>query len=197
MNIIEMKDAARMLGKEWKLGKEAAKAKGNVCAWIYLFEILEESEDIVMLKDKNKLIGFGGYVKDDSKRKKWSKGFYHFLKVLLINSPFIKNKEGMIKYLKDYDYTPLDLECKYDGKVSILILDEQYRGTGKGKKMLESIFEKAHKNNIRKLQILTDESCNFNIYEKCGCVRVYETFIPTGENNDDKEKCFIYEKILR
>ena len=34
-----MKQAVELLAKEWDLGKVSSKAKGNVCAWIYLRNI--------------------------------------------------------------------------------------------------------------------------------------------------------------
>lgn len=40
IKLSEMKQAVELLANEWDLGKVSSKAKGNVCAWIYLFEIL-------------------------------------------------------------------------------------------------------------------------------------------------------------
>ena len=56
-----MKQAVKLLSKEWNLGKKESGATNDICAWIYLIDILEESERIVKYKDKNKLIGFCGY----------------------------------------------------------------------------------------------------------------------------------------
>lgn len=133
MKLSEMKQAVELLSKEWDLGKVSAKAKGNVCAWIYLLEILEETETMVIEKDNGKLIGFCGYAK-------WK--------------------------LKKH-----------------IILDKNYRGRGLGKKMLQQIFEFAKEDDVKCLQILTDESCNFKFYESLGCKKVYEKTIPNGEPN--------------
>ena len=77
MNVKEMKQAVEILGKEQNLGKKEAEAEGNICAWIYLMEILEESEKIITYKENGELIGFCGYAKWNSKkhllRKKISK----------------------------------------------------------------------------------------------------------------------------
>ena len=58
----------------------------------------------------------------------------------------------------------------------------------------------ASMDNMKNLQILTDESCNYEFYEKLGCKKIYETEIPNGEpdkcGNISSEKGFIYEKIL-
>ncbi len=88
----------------------------------------------------------------------------------------------------------------FDGKLSILILDKSYRGKGIGKKLLLDVFDLAKKDNVKNLQILTDESCSYEVYESVGCKKVYQTIIENKEHGKlgkvDKELAFIYEKIL-
>ena len=123
MNLVEMKQSVEMLYDEWDLGKTPSHSKGKVCAWIYLFEILEETEKMVIEKEN---------------------------------------------------------------------------GKGIGKKMLSQVFEYAKNDNMKNIQILTDESCNFKFYEACGCEKVYEKVINNGEpdkcGNTSSEIGYIYEK---
>lgn len=200
MNLKEMFQAVELLYSEWDLGKTSSKSSGKICAWIYLMEILEESEIIITEKDNNKLIGFCGYAKWNSKRNLIKKKLYNFVKKMLLHSPLIKNKEAIIKYSNDYDYTPKEMENYFDGEVSIIILNKNHRGKGLGKKMLLKIFDYAKNDNMKNIQILTDESCNFKFYENCGCDKVYETVIPNGEpkacGNVSSEIGYIYEKKL-
>ena len=59
------------------------------------------------------------------------------------------------------------------------------------------MFEKARRNNMKKLQILTDESCNYKFYESLGYKKIYETVITNKETlNKETEMAFIYEKRL-
>lgn len=200
MNYIEMKQAVELLGKEWNLGKKESGADDNVCAWIYLFEILSESEKIVKYKDGHKIVGFCGYSKKNSEKHKISKKLYKFLKNRLYKSKSIKNLDAFKEYEKSYNYVPEKLNDSFDGEVSILIVDEKYRGKKIGKKLLLDVFELAKNDNIKRLKILTDESCNYKFYENLGCKKVYETEI----ENFESEKChkivteraFIYEKKL-
>lgn len=63
--------------------------------------------------------------------------------------------------------------------------------------MLLDVFEKARRNNIKNLQILTDESCNYKFYECLGCKKIYEIVIKNKETlNKETEMAFIYEKRL-
>lgn len=200
MSFKEMKQIVNLFYDEWDLGKSASKAKGKVCAWIYLFEILEESEKIIAKKDNDKVIGVCGYSKWNSKNHLLRKKFYKVIKNILILSPLVKNKDAIYKYNEDYDYCPESLEDYFDGELSILIVDKKYRGKNYGKELLLKIFDIAAMDNMKNLQILTDESCNYKFYEKMDCKKIYEKDIPNGEpdkcGNITSEKGFIYEKVL-
>ncbi len=200
MKYNEMKQAVNLLANEWDLGKKESGAEGNICAWIYLMDLLEESEQIVTYKSGNKLIGFCGYSKQSSHKKIVKKKIYKIIGNILKKSKKIKNKDAINKYYNNYNYVPEELENYFDGEVSILIVDKNYRGKNIGKKLLFEIFEMAKKDNMKNLQILTDESCNYKFYEKCGCKKIYETIIENKEygilGQITSEKAFIYEKTL-
>ncbi len=196
----EMKQAVKLLANEWNLGKKECGATSNICAWIYLFIILEESEKIITYKDGRKLVGFSGYSKNNSKKHLLKKKFYAVIKNKLYKSKDIKDLNALKEYENNYNYFPIELENYFDGEVSILLLDKSYRSKGIGKKLLLKVFEYAKKDNMKNLQILTDESCNFKFYETCGCERVYETIVKNQEygklGNISYEKAYIYEKKL-
>lgn len=196
----EMKQAVKLLANEWNLGKKESGATGNICAWIYLFTILEESEKIVTYKDGRKLIGFCGYSRNNSKKHLFKKKFYTIVKNKLYKNKNIKDLHALKQYENNYDYLPKELENYFDGEVSILLVDKNYRGKSIGKKLLLEVFNLAKKDNMKNLQILTDESCNFKFYEDCGCKKIYETIVKNQEygklGNISSEKAFIYEKNL-
>lgn len=196
----EMKQAVKLLANEWNLGKKECGATGNICAWIYLFTILEESEKIVSYKDGRKLVGFCGYSRNNSKKHLFKKRFYTIFKNKLYESKNIKDLNALKQYENNYDYLPKELENYFDGEVSILLVDKNYRGKSIGKKLLLEVFNLAKKDNMKNLQILTDESCNFKFYENCGCKKIYETIVKNQEygklGDISSEKAFIYEKNL-
>lgn len=200
MKIKDMKQAVLLLSKEWNLGKKESGATNNICAWIYLMEVLEETEQFVYYKEDGRLLGFAGYSNKSSKKHILKKKFYTFIKNRLYKSKSIKDIDALHEYEKNYDYMPEDLKEKYDGEVSMLILDSSLRGKGIGKKMLSNVFELAKKDNIKNLYIYTDDSCNYYIYESLGCNRVYETIVENKEygrlGNVLTEHAYIYEKNL-
>lgn len=197
MLILNFRKMTDLLYKEWDLAKTASKAKGKTCAYIYLFEILSESEKIVIKKVDNKLVGFAGYSKWNSKKHIIRKKVYGLLAKILINSPLVKNKEAIYKYNKEYDALPEELNGYFDGEISILIVDKKYRNKGYGKELLNKVFDLARKDNMKNIQILSDESCNYHFYELFGCKKIAENKISIGEPGRITEENYIYEKVLK
>lgn len=200
MKLRDAKQIVDMFSQEWDLGKKSSGGKKNVCAWIYLCDIMAESEKIIIKRKDKKVIGICGYAKWNSKKHLLRKKLYSAVKKILINSNLIENKKAMYEYLNDYNYTPKQLENYFDGEISIIIVDKKHRNTGLGKELILEIFEIAKKDNMKNIQILTDESCNYKFYENVGCIKVYEKTIPNREpnkcGNSESEVGFIYEKKL-
>lgn len=200
MNYREMKQVVDILYDEWNLGRKESGATGNICAWIYLMEILEESEKIITYKENNKIIGICGYSKNNSKKYRIRKALYRLIKHRLYKNKDIKDLDGLKKYYENYDYLPKELEGYFDGEVSILIVHKNYRNKGIGKRLLEEVFKLAKKDNMTNLQILTDGACSYKFYEHCGCNKVYETVVINEETNKLGNKltdnAYVYEKKL-
>lgn len=200
MKIKDMKQAVKLFENEWNLGAKESGASRRLCAWIYLMGILEETEQFTYYRENGKLLGFAGYSKNNSKKCILRKNIYKFIRYQLYKSKKIKNLNALKEYEENYYYVLDNMKNHFDGEVSILILDKNCRGKGIGKKLLQDVFELAKKDNMKNLQILTDESCSYEIYEKLGCKKVYETIVENREyeklGNLTTEKAFIYEKEL-
>ena len=189
-----------MLMEEWNLGALESGAPYELCAFIYLLEIIEETEKFVYYRENGKLLGFAGYSKNGSRKYAFRKKSAKFIRKCLYKSKTIKDKQALVNYDETYDYVPEELKDYFDGEVSILILDKKARGKGIGKKLLTDIFTLAKKDGLKNLQILTDDSCSYYIYETTGCKCVFETTIKSKEYGKDgkmyEEKAYIYEKEL-
>ena len=189
-----------MLMEEWNLGALESGAPHELCAFVYLLEIIEETEKFVYYRENGELLGFAGYSKNGSRTHVFRKKLAKFIRKCLYKSKKIKDKAALLNYDETYDYVPEELKDYFDGEVSILILDKMARGKGIGKKLLNDIFTLAKRDGLRNLQILTDDSCSYYIYEATGCKRVFETTIRSKEYGEDgkmyEEKAYIYEKVL-
>lgn len=201
MKIKYHKQIVNILYNEWDLGKISSKAKGKTCAWIYWFEILSEVQKIILEKENDNIIGMCGYTKFNSKKYILRKKFYTLLRKLLIHSFLVKNKDAIYKYDNAYDYLPKEIENKYDGEIKIIIIEKNFRGLNIGNKLLNNAFKLANLDNMNKIYILSDESCNYKFYESLGCKKIYEKIIPNSEPDKygkiTTEKGFAYEKNLK
>ena len=112
MKYKDIKIAVKLLDKEWNLGKKEAETTTDICAWIYLMEVLEETEQFVYYRENGKLLGFAGYSKINSKKNRLKKKFYPFVKNRLYKSKKIKNLEALHEYENNYDYMPQDMKSK-------------------------------------------------------------------------------------
>lgn len=200
MRLRDAKQIVNMLATEWDLGKKSSGGIGNINAWIYFCDFMADTEKIVIERKYKQVIGICGYAKWNSKKHLIRKKFYSVIKKILINSKNIKNKQALLTYYKNYNYTPKKLENYFDGEISIIIVNKKYRGLGIGKKMILEIFEYAKKDDMKNLRILTDESCNYKFYENIGCNKIYEEKVYNYEPNKCGESIseigFIYEKKL-
>lgn len=200
MKLRDMKEAVRLLESEWNLGEKESGAPRHLCAKIYLMSILEETEQFVYYRENGKLLGFAGYSNNNSKKHFVRKRFYFLIRKCLYKSKKIKDLNGLKQYEDNYYYVPDELKDYFDGEVSMLIVDKSLSGKGIGKTLLLEVFRLAKADNMKNLQILTDESCSYGFYEKLGCQKVYETVVQNMEygklGNKLSEIGFIYEKKL-
>lgn len=200
MKLKDMKQAVRLLSNEWNLGKKESGATNDICAWIYLMQILEVTEQFVYYRENGKLLGFAGYSKNNSKKNLLKKKIYTFIKKQLYKSKQIKDINALHEYEDNYDYMPNDLKERFDGDITIIILDKNLRGKGIGKQMLAEVFDLAKNDNVKNISIYTDDSCSYYIYEALSCKKVYETIIENKEygnlGNISTERAYIYEKVL-
>ncbi len=195
-----MKQAVKLLDKEWNLGKKESGTTSDICAWIYLMDVLKETKQLVYYRKNGKLLGFGGYSKSNSKKHKFKKKFYSFIKKRLYKSKKIKNINGLYEYENNYDYMPIEMKNKFDGEVSMLIIDKSLRGKGIGKKLLSDVFKLAKQDGLKNIYIVTDDSCNYHVYESLECKRIYETIVRNKEKGKlgivSTENAYVYSKKL-
>ena len=186
-----------ILHNQWDLGEEESKTTGPWCAYYLLFDILSKAERIIIKKLDNKVIGFCAYEKRGSKKFLIRKNFYKSLKLLIVKSPFIKDKKAFVRYNRLYDKIESKFDNKYDGDIIIFIVDKKHQGNGYGTKLLKTAFDLAKKDNMKKLKIVTDDDCNYKYYESLGFKKIYEEPIYFDKNKKYKEEQFIYEVNLK
>ena len=196
IKIKHFKDCINLFDKEWDLGKSHSLSTGKICALIYLFEVIRYSDLLIGYFDNNKLIGFAGFGNYKKPKNKIKKRFYNFLYHLSFYNPKIKDKAKLKKYYDALDYLPSNLENYFDGELSMLIVDSNYRGKKIGLELFNKICLLAKENGMENMRIDSDESCSFSFYEKTGCIKKYDEMRPSLEYNGKLIHTFVFEKKL-
>lgn len=198
LRITDRRQAKNLLWNEWNLWSKESWAPKNLCSWIYFVEILEKTEQLIAYKEKWKLIWFWWY--GNYKSKKLKKRFFWIIKKILYQSPRIKYKQALVDYHENYTYVPDSLKNYFDWEAIILIVDPEYRWKGIGKKLLIKMFELAKKDKIHHLLIMSDQSCNYQIYESLWCKKLHEAKILNEEWGklwkEKYEYWYVYDKNL-
>lgn len=195
-----MKQATKLLRGEWDLGHKDSGAPNSLCAWLYLFGILECTDEMIVYRKDGRLMGFAGYGAYDGDSHRYRKRFYRFLQKLIYLSPSIKDKDALKEYNHAYDQIIESVKNDFDSELSILIIDKSLRGQGIGKKLLYDIWEKARQQGMKHMLISTDDSCSYYIYEATGCHLILRHPVCIGEYDESgcnpREYSYIYEKYL-
>ncbi len=110
MLLKDIKAQVRMLMEEWNLGTFESGAPHELCAFIYLLEIIEETEKFVYYRENGKLLGFAGYSKNGSRKHLFRKKLAKFIREQLYKSKKIKDKDALLNYDETYDYVPKELK---------------------------------------------------------------------------------------
>ena len=110
MLLKDIKAQVRMLMEEWNLGTLESGAPHELCAFIYLLEIIEETEKFVYYRENGKLLGFAGYSKNGSRKHLFRKKLAKFIREQLYKSKKIKDKDALLNYDETYDYVPEELK---------------------------------------------------------------------------------------
>lgn len=192
----DLPELVTLLGKEWDSGKKQSKAKGNICAWIYAFELLSYDTETFTCEENGEIAGFIGYTAFPFK---WSlkKLIYFMLYKLLFFSPSIKNSKRLKEYYDYYDYISDELQIKSNCSLNILIVDSNFRGRHLGQQLFDFIVDRTKKLGITNLLIATDDSCSVEFYVKNNCVKIKDIGTLRELGNDyGNEKAYIYCKKL-
>ncbi len=184
-----------LLDKEWELGDRESSFGRKVYSLIYAMEVLKGSNVLLSYTVNGSPIGFVGYGSTSFSLKNAPlKLLATFLEKLFWMIPFLKNKVSNKLYYWSYDYLPINLKNYFDSELSMLILDDVYRGKGLGKIMFFKICKMASENGYKKMKIYTDNASNWKFYLKNGCRKKLEKEIFFCDG--DSERVFVLEKDL-
>lgn len=182
----------QLLCAEWDLGSTCSKSSKMVCGWLYWFEVLADSDRLLLVTQGTRvagMVGYGGFT-PKVKRK-----LYRCLSKVIRESFLIKDKVGMNSYVKMYE-DDLSILHDFDCELTIIITRHNCRGIGLGSNLLRSVKEVSKAAGFKSMRIKTDDSCSVEFYQYTNCELVYTDVVETSGETGKPEQRYVYKLAL-
>ena len=168
---------------------------------IYLRSCLEEQTYTKVVETQGKVIGIlCGRSDADYKRSVWTPYTCGLLGRLL-KLHLTKEGSATIKAYRDFSKIYKELiqgrEEDFDGELTLLLVDENYRGTGIGKQLTQRFLNHMKKAGGQSIYVYTDTGCNYGFYDRLGFVKAAkrEEKIEVEKGNRDMSVYLYYKKF--
>lgn len=166
---------------------------------IYVESCLAEKTFSQVAEKDGKIIGviFGNSKRNYSilaHLKPIIKGFYYGVKMKIQARVLKVNMEEQNKIHAVYKELLKKSGKKFDGVLTLFIVDEKFRGSGIGTNLLDSLYEYFEMRNVNDFYLYTDSYCNVGFYESNGFVKLASKDIDIiKEDRQAKMEIYLYE----
>ena len=169
---------SNLVGIVWNLDKEIkSRILYYVSCTAYVCHILYKTNYRRIIKENNQLISF--LAANEYGRSSFFKYFYLLLCFISIFIMiFYKDGRSILKYQLAYnrllDKMKDESDNKYNAELVLFITHPSYQGKGYGKALLNDFHAYMKEKNKLNIYLFTDNYCDYEMYEKTGCLKVNE-----------------------
>lgn len=177
-NLHNVFQTANLVGIVWNLDKEIkSRLLYYASCTAYACHILYKTNYRRIIKENNQLISF--LAANEYGRSSIFKYFYLMLCFICIFIMiFYKDGRSILKYQLAYnkllDKMKDESNNKYDAELVLFITEPSYQGKGYGKALLNDFHAYMKEKNKLNIYLFTDNYCDYEMYEKAGCLKVNE-----------------------
>ena len=169
---------SNLVGIVWNLDKEIkSRILYYASCTAYVCHILYKTNYRRIIKENNQLISF--LAANEYGRSSFFKYFYLLLCFISIFIMiFYKDGRSILKYQLAYnrllDKMKDESDNKYNAELQLFITHPSYQGKGYGKALLHDFHAYMKEKNKLNIYLFTDNYCDYEMYEKAGCLKVNE-----------------------
>lgn len=169
---------SNLVGIVWNLDKEIkSRILYYASCTAYVCHILYKTNYRRIIKENNQLISF--LAANEYGRSSFFKYFYLLLCFISIFIMiFYKDGRSILKYQLAYnrllDKMKDESDNKYNAELMLFITHPSYQGKGYGKALLNDFHTYMKEKNKLNIYLFTDNYCDYEMYEKAGCLKVNE-----------------------
>ncbi|MCL2629160.1 MAG: hypothetical protein FWD33_00470 [Alphaproteobacteria bacterium] len=171
-SIFNVAKLAKMIGRQWDLGKKAT-GKSGTCDYLYAFEIIMRTNEFIKIRENGKTVGFAGVEIYGSRRAPIQRFISKIMFNIIVAIQPRKIRKLIKRYYAAYDYLPKKFEGQFDSDETIIIISQGARRKGFGNALFNKLCDISKKHNARNLRIDTDDSCGVDFYIKNGCREIF------------------------
>lgn len=169
---------SNLVGIVWNLDKEIkSRILYYASCTAYVCHILYKTNYRRIIKENNQLISF--LAANEYGRSSFFKYFYlllFFISIFIMI--FYKDGRSILKYQLAYnrllDKMKDESDNKYNAELVLFITHPSYQGKGYGKALLNNFHTYMKEKNKLNIYLFTDNYCDYEMYEKAGCLKVNE-----------------------
>lgn len=169
---------SNLVGIVWNLDKEIkSRLLYYASCTAYVCHILYKTNYRRIIKENNQLISF--LAANEYGRSSFFRYFYLLLCFISIFIMiFYKDGRSILKYQLAYnkllDKMKDESDNKYNAELVLFITHPSYQGKGYGKALLNDFHTYMKEKNKLNIYLFTDNYCDYEMYEKAGCLKVNE-----------------------
>lgn len=169
---------SNLVGIVWNLDKEIkSRILYYASCTAYVCHILYKTNYRRIIKENNQLISF--LAANEYGRSSFFKYFYLLLCFIpIFIMIFYKDGRSILKYQLAYnrllDKMKDESDNKYNAELVLFITHPSYQGKGYGKALLNDFHTYMKEKNKLNIYLFTDNYCDYEMYEKAGCLKVNE-----------------------
>lgn len=169
---------SNLVGIVWNLDKEIkSRILYYASCTAYVCHILYKTNYRRIIKENNQLISF--LAANEYGRSSFFKYFYLLLCFISIFIMiFYKDGRSILKYQLAYnrllDKMKDESDKKYNAELVLFITHPSYQGKGYGQALLNDFHTYMKEKNKFNIYLFTDNYCDYEMYEKAGCLKVNE-----------------------
>ncbi len=191
-----LKDAAEMMSKTWHFDEHFQGLKYRNILYSILFKYsYYECDYCDIVVDKNeRLLGFlmAGKTKQGISLKHIGIGINFVFRWII--GQFGKRVDAIktiSKFIRSFNEVMAD-SCKYDNEVKLFFIEENTRGMGLGKNLMNRYISHCKKNSIKSVILMTDEGCNYGFYEHYGFKQINKCHNDLSPNPELEYNSYAY-----
>lgn len=168
----------------------------------YLYSCLAEATYTCVAEKQGKIIGIiMGKANNNYfiKYKFYSilKTYWYQMKCTLYGLKYKHQLQGYRQIHNIYKKFSLKHQNEFDGVLTLFIVDEYYRGLGIGKTLFNNLLKYLKQQQVKKIYLYTDTTCNYYFYEKHGFKRVEAELLQIHKKHSlFNMTIFLYEYTL-